>query len=147
MLRARNLHETLQSVIGVDVTSAMLVTTSGGLLAAANVDPDKLRSKDHSLMVAVVVNLWRNYCHNNLTTSTTGSDSPQPENLEFVIVQLDARRLCLMGIGRAAVLCLESTLKTEAGLLKLKATSLHSCLEPQLKPVFQLLEKAGSGSI
>lgn len=139
MIRSRNLHETLKNALGVELTSAVLVTTAGGLLAAAHVDAEHLRSKDHHLMIAAVVNIWRNYSHNNLTSPTL-SDPPHPENLEFVIVQFETRRLCMVAVGPHAVLSLESSQKVEVGLLKLKATTLHAFLEPQLKPILSLIE-------
>jgi hypothetical protein len=140
MLRAKNLHETLRLALGGGVESVVLATTAGGLLAAANVNEEFPRTKEHSLMVAIVVNVWRNYSVNDLTgpsTSNATSTERKPENLEFLVIDVGAKRLCMLGVGGgAALLCLTAADgNVEPGMLRLRAASLHAVLDPQLRNV------------
>ena len=139
MLRAKNLHETLKQAIGGGVISVIVATTSGGLLAAAHLDPELPRTKEHALSVAVAVNVWRNYSSNDLTApSPASADSERkPENLEFLIVDLAQSRMCIMGIGTSAIICVSADTRIEAGMLRLRASSLHGVLAPQIKGVLE----------
>jgi hypothetical protein len=139
MLRAQNLHETLKMGLSGGVESIVLTTTAGGVLASAHVDPAFVRTKEHSLFVAVVANVWRNYSVNDLTGPAGAAPSERKEeNLEFLVLDTAGRRLCMVGlVGSAAVLCLAAAPSVEAGMLRLRATSLHGVLEPQLRGVLE----------
>ena len=121
----------------------ILATTAGGLLGAAHVDPQYPRTKEHSLTVAVIVNVWRNYSVNDLTGpgSSAAATEMKPENLEFLLIDSGTKRMCLVGVaGAAAVLCITADKTVEPGMLRLRASSLHATLEPQLRSVFSLTE-------
>lgn len=148
MLRAKALHDVLKTALTAGVETALLVTTAGGVIATAHVDPSFARSKDHALLVAVVANVWRNYSVNDCTISANDSrnarrDGPggaggerRPENLEFVLIDIGRRRMCLLDVGGGgAVLCVAADTSVECGLLKLKAASIHGVLDSQLRAV------------
>lgn len=133
MLRASGLHDALTASLSGGVEAVVLLTTTGVPLSSASINPGYGRSPEHTLTHGIVATMWRSYAGCDLAYDIAGELTP--ESLEALLVDVGDHRLCMVGVGGSAILCLMATRSVEQGLLKLKAASLQAHMDRAFRSV------------
>ncbi|ORY97629.1 hypothetical protein BCR43DRAFT_490085 [Syncephalastrum racemosum] len=123
MLKPKIISQVLQQATHNGVTTSLLMTNEGSLLAFA-----AEHGRSAKTIAAIAANIW----------STYKQQSEQNNNLRNIIVECEEGVVYVTNIG-AMLLCLAGDTSVELGLLKAKADAIARHLEEPLSriPAFQ----------
>nr|CCC92972.1 hypothetical protein, unlikely [Trypanosoma congolense IL3000] len=131
MLNAVVVNECLHGAVGSGVVASILLDEDGVLLSSASSNQEYAYSKERSMIIAAMGNVWRASARNDLAKNKTTNEL-EPEALEQVLIDFGNRKLCAMSVGGKAILCLVGY-DVEMGALKLKTAALQRRLDGCLR--------------
>ncbi|KEG10824.1 hypothetical protein DQ04_03251020 [Trypanosoma grayi] len=136
MLDASAINSSMHHAVGNGVVTAFLLDENGVLLSSASADPEYVHTRERSMILAAIGNVWRACARNDLAKNKI-TNEVEPEALEQVLMDFSSKKLCAMSVGGTAILCLVSS-GLEMGLLKLKTAALQRRLDEYLRPVLMV---------
>ncbi|CBH14506.1 hypothetical protein, conserved [Trypanosoma brucei gambiense DAL972] len=132
MLEAAVVNECLHGAVGSGILAALLLDEEGVLLSSASSSEEYSYSRERTMIIAAIGNVWRASAQNDLAKSKITNEL-EPEALEQVLIDFGSKKLCAMSVGGKAILCLVGY-QVEMGLLKLKTAAVQRRLDVHLRP-------------